>query len=123
MARTSKNVVYLEDSVAVSGATSGYTTTIDSTLVTNGITVPNYVSKDGNVFLRVKNTAGTDKTFTVKKGVFPRAFADKTVTVAATSGDQFLLIKDSARYKQADGAIYINFQTGFTGSIEIYGIK
>lgn len=123
MARTSKNVVYLADSTAVDATTTGYATTIDATLVTNGITVPNYASKDGNVWVRVKNTAVADKTFTVKKGTYPRAFADKVVTVPATSGDQILLIKDSARYKQADGSIQIDFASGFTGTIEIYGVK
>lgn len=113
----------LTESAGVDATTAGYATTVDATLVTNGLCLTNYTSKNGDVFIRVKNTAASAKKVYVRKGVFPRAFADLIVTVPLTSGDQIIKIGDGARYKQADGNIYVDFETGFTGSIEAYGCK
>lgn len=123
MTRTDKAIVMLTESAGVDATKAGYSTTIDSTLVTKGLRLTNYTSKNGDVFIRVKNSFGANKNVIVRKGVFPRAFADLVVEVAATTGDQIIKIGDGARYKQADGNIHVDFQTGFTGTIEAYGCK
>jgi hypothetical protein len=68
--------------------------------------------------VRITNTHGSDHTVTVKAGsadpAFRRGIGDKTVTVAATSGVQYLTV-ESARFAQSDGSIHLDFEVGMTG--------
>lgn len=101
-------------------------TTIDSTLVTNGVTVRPSTSgipaggNLDNLFLIVTNSAASPKAVTVKAGVNPPAFrsgiGDTSVSVAA-SGTSYLGPFETSRFVQADGAMYIDLESGMTGSI------
>ncbi len=72
------------------------------------------------LLLRVTNTAGADKAVTIKAGVNPPAFrkdlGDLAVTVAATTGVQYIVV-ESARFVQADGTINVDFAAAMTGKI------
>lgn len=72
------------------------------------------------LLVRITNTHGSDHPVTVKSGANPPAFrqgvGDLSVTVPATSGVRYLTLS-SARFAQADGAIYLDFETGMTGKV------
>jgi hypothetical protein len=95
-------------------------TTIDATLVTNGVTIANV--KPERLLIRVTNTEGSTNTVTVKAGDNPPALAagqgDLVVTVAATTGVQFIGPLESNKYLQDDGSLSIDLETGMTGSID-----
>jgi len=96
-------------------------TTIDATLVTNGVSVTAAVPEQ--MVIRVTNTEGSTNVVTVQAGAYPPAWAQGlgalAVTVAATSGVQYIGPLESARYLQADGTLWIDFETGMTGAIDI----
>lgn len=96
-------------------------TTIDATLVTNGVTVPD--AEPERTIIRVTNTEGSTNVVTVKAGDSPPALAanlgDLAVTVAATTGAQYLGPFESGRFVQADGSMEIDFETGMTGLIDV----
>ncbi len=72
------------------------------------------------LLIRVTNTDGSDRAVTIKAGVSPPAFraglGDVSVTVPATSGVRYLTV-ESARFAQADGAVWLDFATGMTGKV------
>jgi hypothetical protein len=118
MARTAvtyRSLVKNGNLIATTGAT-----TIDATLVTNGVTIAN--AQPERTLIRVANTEGSTNVLTVKAGASPPALlagqGDVTVTVAATSGVQYFGPFDSARVLQADGSMWIDFETAMTGTIE-----
>lgn len=99
-------------------------TTIDATLVTNGVVVD--AAKPELMLLRVANTEGSTNTVTIKAGDSPPAIAagqgDLVVTVAATTGIQYIGPFESGRFLQGgadSGDIHIDFETGMTGTIDI----
>lgn len=71
--------------------------------------------------LRVTNTAGANGTITVKAGSYPPALAsglgDLAVTVAATSGVQFIGPFESGRFLQNDGSLNVDVSSGMAGTI------
>jgi hypothetical protein len=118
MARTAvvpRALVKNSNLIGTSGAT-----TIDSTLVTNGVTIAN--AKPERLLIRVTNTEGSTNTVTVKAGDNPPALragqGDLVVTVAATSGVQYIGPLESDKYLQADGSLEIDLETGMTGSLD-----
>ncbi len=72
------------------------------------------------LIVRVTNTHGSDHVVTVRAGANPPAFrqgiGDASVTVAATTGVQYLTI-ESARFVQSDGSVHLDFDTGMTGTV------
>lgn len=99
-------------------------TTIDATLVTNGVVVEN--AKPELMLIRVTNTEGTTNTVTIAAGDNPPALAaglgSLVVTVAATTGVQYIGPFESGRFLQggADmGDLHIDFESGMTGAIDI----
>lgn len=72
------------------------------------------------MLIRVTNTHGTAHPVVIKAGVNPPAFrgslGDLSVTVPLTSGDVLIPI-ESARFMQADGMIYVDFETDHAGKI------
>jgi hypothetical protein len=95
-------------------------TTIDSTLVTNGVTIAN--AKPERLLIRVTNTEASTNTVTVKAGDTPPALSagqgDLVVTLAASTGVQFIGPLESNKYLQDDGSLSIDLETGMTGSID-----
>ncbi len=79
-----------------------------------------------DVFLYVKNTAGSDKTVTIRAGVgggatpgqaFRSGIGDLVVTAHTASGGGIIGPLETARFAQLDGSINIDFQSGITGTI------
>ncbi len=102
----------------LNGATG--TTTIDSTLVTNGVVIA--AAEPERTVFRVTNTEGSTNTVTVRAGDNPPGLAagqgDLVVTVAASTGVQYIGPVESGRFLQADGSMEIDFETGMTGAID-----
>ncbi|MDX3183494.1 hypothetical protein ACN6LF_001858 [[Kitasatospora] papulosa] len=97
-------------------------TTIDSTLVTNGVVINN--ADPERTLIRVTNTAGTDKVVTVKAGTGTQSWmggqGDSATTVAATSGKQFIGPFTSARFQQKGTKLFVDFASGTTGTITVF---
>lgn len=119
MARTAVTPRALTKNSGLNGATGA--TTIDSTLVTNGVTVN--TAEPERMLIRIANTEGSTNTLTVKAGTSAAALrsgqGDLVVTVAASTGVQYVGPLESDKYLQADGAVYLDFETGMTGSIDV----
>jgi hypothetical protein len=96
-------------------------TTIDATLVTNGVVINS--AEPERTILRVANTEGSTNVVTVRKGDNPPALAagqgDLAVTIAATTGIRYLGPFESGKYLQNDGSMEIDFETGMTGTIDV----
>lgn len=96
-------------------------TTIDATLVTNGVTVAN--AKPEQMLIRCTNTEGSTNVLTVQAGDNPPALragqGALTVTLAATTGVQYFGPFESDKVLQDDGSMSIDFETGMTGAIDI----
>lgn len=98
-------------------------TTIDATLVTNGVTIP-CKGSTRNLVLRVSQTAVAAKDITVRAAVsnYSRHTAARGNLVTNMVQNAVSLISglEAARYNQDDGALYVDFATGTTGTIEAY---
>lgn len=112
-------------------------TTINSTLVTNGVNIPlsnsNIPSGPAarDTFLYVTNTAGADKTVTVRAGVgggitpgpaFRSGLGDLTVTCKTATGGCIIGPLESARFAQLDGSINVDFGSGLTGALTVFQV-
>jgi hypothetical protein len=100
-------------------------TTIDATLVTNGVEVTGGHLEE--LVVEVSNTSGAERDVTVSAGTNPPADAAGrgalVVPVAATTGVQLIGPFESARFVQAGadaGSLYLDFETGFTGTLRVY---
>lgn len=106
-------------------ATTPVATTVDSTLVTNGVDL-NPGGPLDDIIIRVANTAGSNLDITIQSGANPPAHAagqgDLVEEVAATTGVELLGPFEGARFAQANGHLYVDFETGFTGTIEFYRV-
>lgn len=96
-------------------------TTIDSTLVTNGVVIANAIPEQ--TIIRVANTAGATKVVTINAGAYPPALASGqgaiTGTVAATTGVGTFGPFTGAKVMQADGSMTVDFASGTTGTITV----
>lgn len=103
------------------GGVTPTSTTIDSTLVTNGVVIAN--ANPDKLVIRVANTHSAAHAVTVRAGdslipAWMKDQGDLAVTVALTSGVTEFAGLDSARFLQSDGSIHIDLATGFTGTLE-----
>ena len=116
MARTSVPVTV----IAAPGAEVGAAyTTIDATVVTNGIVIPN-AGRYRRIEIVIKNTAVDAKVATLKKGAFTNAaLGDLAQSVAANTGEVHIF-PESMRFEQADESLLIDLASGFTGSIAVF---
>ncbi|MGA4989876.1 hypothetical protein [Nonomuraea bangladeshensis] len=119
MARTAVTPRALVANGGLNGATGA--TTIDSTLVTNGVVINS--ADPEHILIRVTNTEGSTNVVTVRAGDYPPAWAsgqgDLAVTVAATTGVQYIGPFESGRFLQGNGSMEIDFETGMTGAIDV----
>lgn len=82
-------------------------------------------SKTRGLLVYIKHsggTAGTPGTCSVVPGADPPAFRQglgTLVDVTPTATDRVLLV-ESARFAQANGDIYLDLSTGFTGTVYAY---
>jgi hypothetical protein len=97
-------------------------TTIDATLVTNGVVI-NGVDPERTV-LRVTNTATGAKNVIVRTGSGVQSWmagqGDLTVQVGANTGKEWVGPFTSAHYQQAGSKLYVDFEAGFTGTITVF---
>lgn len=91
----------------------------------NGICLKKAFSgKDNSVKIFIENTTGeageaaADSTCTIKAGEKQNnCLGDSTVTLTKSKITMVSLVRDMARYERADGSVYIDFASGFTGNI------
>lgn len=98
-------------------------TTINSTLVSNGLSISNtFEEKDNTVYLIVYNSADAGKKLTIKAGdSYPnKVLGDYEITVAAGK-TVILTIENQSRFENKDGSVNIDFASGFTGTIYAIG--
>lgn len=100
-------------------------TTIDATLVTNGVNVPEAFNYQ-ELQLIVYNSAVSAKTITLQAGDGVNAgIGDYTLSVAS-SARRLITTIDSSRFANSsttDVPLQIDFESGFTGTIAIIGKK
>ncbi len=76
-----------------------------------------------NLVVEVTHTAASEKDLTIPAGVGPRS-ALGDIEEAFAAGNSTPVVKyfvlESARFAQADGAVLLDFETGFTGSVRAY---
>ena len=112
-------------------------TTINSGLVSAGVNIPlasgAIPSAPGarDTFLYVTNTAGADKTVTVKAGVgggstagpaFRSGLGDLAVTCKTATGGCIIGPLESARFAQLDGSINVDLGSGLTGALTVFQV-
>jgi hypothetical protein len=98
-------------------------TTIDSTLVTNGVVIAS--AHVEHLVIRVANTHAATQNVIIRAGdnIYPawmKGQGDLTVQLAASTGVEEISGLDSARFKQSDGSLHIDFDAGTTGTLETY---
>lgn len=77
--------------------------------------------KDNSLQITVNNSADAAKKLTLKAGVFDNAvLGDKTISVSSGK-TTVILLENPSRFQQKDGAVYIDYETGFTGTIYAVG--
>lgn len=107
---------------SLNGATGA--TTVDATLVTNGVVVNDAVPE--RTIIRTTHTDAAAHDLIVRAGDSPPAIAagqgDLTVEVAATSGVRYFGPFESGRFLQNDGTMLIDFETGYAGTIDVLRI-
>ncbi len=89
--------------------------------VTNGASI-DVGGKTANVVISVLNNYAGAKKVTVKAGVNPPAFR-AALGDASISIDQNvtkMIVVESARFVQADGKIYLDFESAMTGHLWAY---
>ncbi len=95
-------------------------TTIDSTLVTAGVTLP-VGGLTHRIVLRVINTAATPKILTIQAGdpyyAHRAALGDIAITVPASSAELEIAGLEASRVVQTAGAVWVDFEAGFTGTL------
>jgi len=100
-------------------------TTIDSTLVTNGVVINS--ADPTRTVLRVNNSAGSTKKVTIRAGdaggaAWMRTQGDTEVSVAA-SGTHWIGPLSEARYSQSGGKLHVDFESGFTGTVTAFQLS
>lgn len=106
-------------------------TTIDATLVTNGVYVPDALNqKTGTTRVRVYNSSASANQIYFMKGQlidltaspyggFATGVNTVQYTIPSNTTCSIILNQYEAYIKKLDGSILINFNTGFTGKIDV----
>lgn len=128
MARTDVTPVALGRGVATN---SGAGTTIDATLVTNGVRIL-AGGKIDRLLIRITNTHGADHDVTIKNApqqsgypdgggyAFMAGAGDLAVTVPATSGDVLIAGLEVARFIVPGGYLYLDLAENHAGTLYVY---
>jgi hypothetical protein len=106
-------------------------TTIDAGVVTSGIYIKDALNnKTGSTRIQISNTALADKTVTLRKGQlvdtaispyggFATGVNDVQYTIPAGETVTIIINQYEGYIKKLDGSIYVDFGTGFTGTINV----
>lgn len=98
-------------------------TTIDATLVTNGVNISGVPLEE--LVVEVTNTFAGAKVVTVQPGANPPALSagQGSMTGSLAQNDvAFFGPFESARYAQADGSLNVDFEAATTGTIRAYRV-
>lgn len=90
-------------------ATAGAGTAINTT---NGGMI---ASKGPRLEIRVTNSTVSAKEVTIAKGSGYQSTGQGDLVASLAANEVGVFILETARFKQADGDIYLNFETGMTG--------
>lgn len=91
-------------------------TTITSQMITDGVQVR--FPRDGKLLIVVTNTAGSAKTVTLKAGDgIAKNQGNLTRQLAASTGTWVIRPEPSSRFKDKDGFLQLQFESGITGTI------
>jgi len=121
------------------GTSEGAGTTINSTLVTNGVTVASpgpwkillavYNSDSGSHSVIVRATgngvtaAGATQTQPAPSGtVFAQSTLGDLTVVVTTLATYFIPVVTGSRFAQSDGSLSVDFSSGFTGTLWVFGL-
>ena len=99
------------------------TTTVDSTLVTAGLSITDFFNVE-EPRLEVYNSAATAKAVTLVASTEATAIKGGigNYTLSVPAGETHVIDQvESARFMKADGSLDIDFQTGFTGNMHVTG--
>jgi hypothetical protein len=122
MPRTAVSYRDLVANSSLNGATGA--TTVDATLVTNGVVINDALPE--RTLIRTTHTDAAAHDLIVRAGDNPPALAagqgDLTVEVAASTGVRYFGPFESGRFLQSDGTMHIDFETGYAGTIDILRI-
>lgn len=110
------------DAVTITELTSGSAATTPAgttVVVANGAAIAD--AKDtSRLLIRLTNTDASDRVATILAGDDPPALrsgiGSLAITVPATTGDMVVVV-ESARFVQNDGAIHVDFAATYTGKI------
>lgn len=96
-------------------------TTIDSTLVTNGVVISD--ADPERTLIRVTNSAASGKQVTVRAGSGSQSWmagsGDATQSVGASS-TSWLGPFTSARFQQRGSKLHLDFESGTTGTVTVF---
>ena len=83
----------------------------------NGIEIEKaFANKDNSLVVTVNNT-GSASTMVVKAGQKQNAIMGDCTIALASGVNEVALNRDMARFENIDGSVYIDFGSGFTGTI------
>jgi hypothetical protein len=103
----------VESPAVLNASVTPTTTAVDPT---NGHQVA--FGKSRRLLIRINSTFAGAKTFTFKAGVHGKSGqGDLIVSLNAVVG---IIVVESARFKQADGNLYIDVAAAATGTVEAY---
>jgi len=123
MARTEKTVIKATRTNTPPASAKITATTVDATLVTAGLSITDFFNVE-EPRIHIYNSAVGAKTITLVASTEATAIkggiGNFTLSIPATE-THVLDQVESARFMQAAGALYVNFQTGFEGTIVAVG--
>jgi hypothetical protein len=83
----------------------------------NGIEIEKaFANKDNSLVITVNNT-GSASTMVVKAGQKQNAIMGDCTIALASGVNEVALNRDMARFENIDGSVYIDFASGFAGTI------
>ena len=103
-------------SVAVKEISAGTITQANGTEISGA-----FGCKDNSLQITVNNSAEAAKKMTIKAGVYDNAVLGDLVLSIGASKTSVILIENPSRFQQKDGSVYIDYETGFTGTIYAVG--
>jgi hypothetical protein len=89
------------------------------------VAAPGAADTIDRLFLYITNTAGVDKTVTVKAGTGTAVSVrggtgDLAVTCKTATGGCLIGPLDANRFAQADGSVWVDYQAGLTGACKAF---
>ena len=118
MARDKVNVIFpvMDSSKSVATADAIAPSTVTQT---NGTElVGAFGGKDNSLQITIENSASGAKTVTLKAGdIEPNNILGDLTFPATNSKPCVVLIENPSRFQNKDGSLYIDYESGFTGTI------